>query len=189
MIISKADFNASNLVKFSQNIREDQIDPFIMAAQEYDLEPRLGAPLYSDILAVLSGEIVRPELLAFVNSKVKRYLVLASYHRFMAAHGINITQFGVSQTRDPQGTFDQVTAQDRAVVLRQVASDLNVALIKMTSEPFIFDGINYSKPERGANQNQMIRAPKRKGIRVGSRSPLIEPQNGNLLNSILDVII
>jgi hypothetical protein len=161
-IISKIDFNASNIVKFSQNIREDQIDPFIIAAQEYDLEPRLGDALYNDILTVLSGEIVRPELLAFVNSKVKRYLVLASYYRFISGHGINITQFGVSQTRDPQGTFDQVTAQDRAVVLRQVASDLNVSLIKMTSEPFIFDGVSYEKTEKGANQNQMIRAPKRK---------------------------
>jgi membrane peptidoglycan carboxypeptidase len=162
MIICKEDFNALNLVKFSQNIREDQIDPYIMASQEYDLEPRLGEALYSDILAVLKGEIVRPELLAFANSKVKRYLVLASYYRFLSAHGINITQFGVSQTRDPQGTFDQVTPKDRAVVLRQVASDLNVALIKMTKEPFIFDGISYEKTAKGSNQNQMIRAPKRK---------------------------
>jgi membrane peptidoglycan carboxypeptidase len=162
MIITKEDFNALNLVKFSQNIREDQIDPYIMASQEYDLEPRLGEALYSDILAVLNGEIVRPELLAFANSKVKRYLVLASYYRFLSAHGINITQFGVSQTRDPQGTFDQVTPKDRAVVLRQVASDLNVALIKMTKEPFIFDEISYEKTAKGSNQNQMIRAPKRK---------------------------
>jgi membrane peptidoglycan carboxypeptidase len=162
MIITKEDFNALNLVKFSQNIREDQIDPYIMASQEYDLEPRLAEALYSDILAVLKGEIVRPELLAFANSKVKRYLVLASYYRFLSAHGINITQFGVSQTRDPQGTFDQVTPKDRAVVLRQVASDLNVALIKMTKEPFIFDGVSYEKTAKGSNQNQMIRAPKRK---------------------------
>ena len=189
MIISKSDFNAVNFVKFSQNIREDQIDPFIMAAQEYDLQPRLDADLYADILGTVSGELTRPELLAFINSKVKRFLVLTAYYRFMAAHGINVTQFGVSSTRDPQGTFDQVTAQDRAVVLKQVASDINIALIKMTSEPLVFDGISYEKTERGANQNQMIRAPKRKGIRVGSRSPLIEPQNGNLLNSILDVII
>lgn len=162
LIINKADFTPANLVKFSQNIREDQIEPYIYAAQEYDLQPRLDGELYADILTTVATPNVRPELRAFINSKVKRFLVLTAYYRFMAAHGINVTQFGVSSTRDPQGTFDQVTAQDRAVVLKQVASDINIALIKMTSEPLVFDGVSYEKTDRGADQNQMIRSPKRK---------------------------
>lgn len=171
LIISKSDFTPENLVKFSQNIKDDQIDPYINAAQDYDLQPRLNADLYDDILERVSqgnqqGQGNRPELLEFIETKVKRFLVLTAYYRFMAAHGINVTQFGVSSTRDPQGTFDQVSAQDRAVVLKQVASDINVALIRMTSEPFIFDGISYEKTERGANQNQVIRAPKKRRVNV-----------------------
>lgn len=171
LIISKADFTPANLVKFSQNIKDDQILPYINAAQDYDLQPRLDPQLYADILTRVSqgqqqGQNNRPELLEFINTKVKRFIVLTAYYRFMASHGINVTQFGVSSTRDPQGTFDQVSAQDRAVVLRQVASDINIALIKLTSEPFIFDGVSYEKTDKGANQNQMIRAPRRKKVNV-----------------------
>lgn len=166
LIISKADFTPANLVKFSQNIKDDQIEPYINAAQDYDLQPRLDAQLYADILTTVVSPMARPELAAFINTKVKRFLVLTAYYRFMASHGINVTQFGVSSTRDPQGTFDQVSAQDRAVVLRQVASDINIALIKLTSEPFIFDSVSYEKTDKGANQNQMIRAPRRKKVNV-----------------------
>lgn len=189
LIISKADFTPANLVKFSQNIREDQIEPYIYAAQDYDLQPRLDPDLYLDILGTVSGELVRPELFAFINSKVKRFLVLTSYYRFMASHGINVTQFGVSSTRDPQGTFDQVSAQERAVVLKQVASDINIALIKMTSETFEFDGITYGKTKKGANQNQMIRAPKRDRIKSKQGGLIGNRGEFNYLNSVLDVII
>lgn len=180
LIITKADFTPANLVKFSQNIKEDQIEPYINAAQDYDLQPRLDPILYADIIGVIEGATGRPELTAFINTKVKRYLVLTAYYRFIAQHGINVTQFGVSSTRDPQGTFDQVSAQDRAVVLRQVASDINIALIKMTSLDFVFDGIEYGKTNKGANQNQMIRAPKRKRLNVAN--------NELYLDSYLNII-
>lgn len=171
LIITKADFTPANLVKFSQNIKDDQIEPYINASQDYDLQPRLDPELYNDILTEVSqSENNRPELLSFINTKVKRFLVLTAYYRFMASHGINVTQFGVSSTRDPQGTFDQVSAQERAVVLKQVASDINVALIRMTSEPFVFDEISYDKTERGANQNQVIRAPKKRRVNVINNS-------------------
>lgn len=176
LIITKADFTPANLVKFSQNIKDDQIEPYINAAQDYDLQPRLDPELYQDILGVIEGASNRSELTAFINTKIKRFLVLTAYYRFIASHGINITQFGVSLTRDPQGTFDQVSAQDRAVVLRQVASDINVALIKLTSEPFIFDEISYEKTDKGSNQNQMIRAPRRKRV------------NELFLNSYFDIL-
>lgn len=176
LIITKSDFTPANLVKFSQNIKDDQIEPYINAAQDYDLQPRLDSELYQDILGVIEGATDRPELTAFINTKLKRFLVLTAYHRFIAQHGMNVTQFGVSLTRDPQGTFDQVSAQDRAVVLRQVASDINVALIKLTSEPFIFDEISYEKTDKGSNQNQMIRAPRRKKV------------NELFLNSYFDIL-
>lgn len=176
LIITKADFTPANLVKFSQNIKDDQIEPYINAAQDYDLQPRLDPELYQDILGVIEGAADRSELTAFINTKIKRFLVLTAYYRFIASHGINVTQFGVSLTRDPQGTFDQVSSQDRAVVLRQVASDINVALIKLTSEPFIFDEISYKKTDKGSNQNQMIRAPKRKKV------------NELFLNSYFDIL-
>lgn len=164
LIISKADFTPANFVKFSQNIKDDQIEPYIFASQDYDLQPRLGNELYNDILELINfnNTIPRPELQNFIDTKVKRYLVLCSYYRFISQHGFNITQFGVSSTRDPQGTFEQIGAQDRAVVLRQVSSDVNTSLIKMTNDTFIFDGISYQKTSKGSNQNQMIRAPKRR---------------------------
>lgn len=161
LIATKADFTPANLVKFSQNIQDDQIDPYIHAAQEFDLQPRLDPTLYADILEVIEGAGDRPELTLFINQQVKRFIVLSAYYRFIAVHGINITQFGISSTRDPQGTFDQVSAQDRAIVLRQVTSDINTSLIKMVSVNLNFDGIDYSKTDKGDNQIQMIRAPKR----------------------------
>jgi len=115
VLISKADFSAANLVKFSQNIEEDQLQPFVYAAQEYDLEPRIGDDLYNDLMAYAeTPDGSRPELLAFLNKEVKRFLVLTAYRRFMAAHGLNITQFGLTKTADPQGTFNQAEAQERA---------------------------------------------------------------------------
>lgn len=167
LIATKADFSPENLVKFSQNIKDDQINPYIYGAQEYDIAPRLGDDLYQDILDLIQqgnqqGQNNRPELLAYINEKVKRALVLSAYFRFISAHGINVTQFGLSKTSDPQGTFDQVSGQDRAIVLRQVQSDMNVALLNLTKSDLVFDGIVYSKTDKSSHPVQMIRAPKRK---------------------------
>jgi len=164
LVVTKADFIAANLVKFSPNILDDQINPAIYSAQEYDLEPRLGEDLYKDVLATVNGSVERPELLDFINSKVKRYLVLTAYYRFISAHGLNITQFGVSKTADPQGTFNAVEASERAIILRQVQADANVALTRLTSSSFSFDGLNYTKNANGAKLGQAIRAPKRKRL-------------------------
>lgn len=169
-LITKTDFSPQNFVKFSQNIREDQIEPFIYAAQENDLQPRLVPDLYADMMAAERPEPTeenpdpqpdRPELLAFIDNFVKRFLVLAAYYRFMAAHGINITQFGVSKTADPQNTFDQVTSQDRAIILRQTAADLNTSLSRMMSQPLNFDGVIYGRTARGDKGTEALRAPKR----------------------------
>jgi hypothetical protein len=169
LLIDKEDFTAANLVKFSQNILADQIEPFIYAAQEYDLEPRLGADLYEALQHAHGGGNghgdghagTNAELLAFLNSKVKRFLVLASYRRFISAHGLNVTQFGLTKTADPQGTFNQAEAAERAVILKQIDADANVALLKMTSTPYIFDGVSYTKSTTAGNPSQSIRAPKR----------------------------
>jgi len=165
LLVTKADFIGANLVKFSQNIAADQLDMYIQAAQEYDLEPRLGETLYSDVLGASVAFPLRPELLAFTDKKVKRYLILVAYKRFISAHGLNVTQFGLTKTTDPQGTFDQSGAQERAIITRQVDADANVALLKMTSTPFVFDGISYSKEAKSGNVSTSIRAPKRFGGR------------------------
>lgn len=162
LIVNKADFAAANLVKFSQNILEDQINPYIYAAQEYDLAPRLGVELYEALeLIAETPDAAKPEITAFLNGPVKRYLVLIAYVRFISAHGLNVTQFGLSKTADPQGTFEQSSAQERAIIIRQANSDANVALAKLTAVPFTFDGVSYTKTGKGANQSQSIRAPKR----------------------------
>jgi hypothetical protein len=159
-LICKEDFAAFNLVKFSQNIFDDQIEPYIYAAQEYDLEPVLGVELYEAI----KKTVLTPELKTFLNTKVKRFLVLVSYRRFISAHGMNITQFGLTKTNDPQNTFEQASSTERAIIIRQIDSDANTALIKMTSVPFIFDGISYEKGEGVSKPSVSIRAPKRKQI-------------------------
>lgn len=193
LLITKADFTPANLVKFSQNIEDDQINPAIYAAQEYDLEPRLGATLYLDCMAVIAGSITRPELLAFVNSKVKRFLILTAYGRFVAGHGLNLTQFGLSKTADPQGTFNQAEAQERAIILRQVKADAEVALIKMTSVNFVFDGVSYQKESGASKQVQTIRAPKRSASRLSQGGLLPLGSNsarpGYALNSLLDDLL
>jgi len=162
ILISKADFMAANLVRFSPNIAPDQLEPHIYAAQEYDLEPRLGAELYSDIIAYTKDpDGSRPQLLAFTEGVLRRFLVLAAYKRFLASHGLNITQFGFTKTADPQGTFSQAEASERAVILRQIDADSNVALGKMLAAPFTFDGVSYTKDKKASMPSQTIRAPKR----------------------------
>lgn len=183
LLIEKTDFTAANLVKFSQNILDDQLAPYIYAAQDYDLQPKLGEELYGALLALEPAPVTpepteedptpepavdpTPELRAFLNLKVKRFLVLASYKRFIAAHGMNVTQFGLTKTADPQGTFNQAEAQERAVILRQIDADANVALIRMTSVAWIFDGVTYAKDRKAGAPSASIRAPKRtKYVRV-----------------------
>lgn len=189
-LINKTDFTPRNFVKFSQNIREDQIEPYIFAAQENDLRPRIGDDLTVALFA--SSESESPEHFAFLNNFVKRFLVLASYYRFMASHGINVTQFGVSKTADPQNTFDQVAPQDRAIILRQTAADLNTALARMMAQNFVFDGVDYGKSDKAKKLFSSIRAPKRKaspgtvGLIPGKKA---EPGTGNILDSVLNELL
>lgn len=166
ILISKADFLAANLVKFSPNIAEDQLLPYIYAAQEYELEPKLGAELYNDLVSYAEDpDGSRPQLQAFLTKEVSRFLTLTAYRRFIAAHGLNITQFGLTKTSDPQGTFSQAEAQERAVILRQVDADANVALGKMLSKVWCFDGTSYAKDKAKAVPTSSIRAPKRNKLR------------------------
>lgn len=163
VLISKADFLAANLVKFSPNIADDQLGPFIYAAQEYELEPKLGAELYRDLVSYAETPTgTRPELATFLFGPVRRFLVLTAYRRFISAHGMNVTQFGLTKTADPQGTFNQAEASERAVIIRQIDADCNVALIKMINTPFVFDGVSYEKNAKAGQPTASIRAPKRR---------------------------
>lgn len=178
ILISKADFLAANLVKFSANIAEDQLAPYVYAAQEYDLEPRLGTDLYGDLIAFAANPTAnRPQLQAFLVKEVSRFLVLTAYKRFIAAHGLNVTQFGLTKTADPQGTFNQAEAQERAVILRQVDADANVALGKMLAKPWTFDGVSYGKEPNAGRPSASIRAPKRTALR--------NPYSGTTYNDLI----
>lgn len=166
------------MVSFSQNIAEDQIEPFIRAAQEYDLEPRLGPALLAALENIApiptapdpetpAAPDPTPQLRAFL-PKVKRYLVLAAYQRFIARHGFNITQFGMSKTADPQGTMEPLDPAERAIILKQNQADINTALIKLTRGAWIFEGVDYSTDNTADSKQQStsIRAPKRKATRA-----------------------
>lgn len=136
----KSDFPA--YVQLPQNIDDKYINPHIEDAYKYEVRPRLET-LATDIYAHTVGS--KPELEAFYNNYVKQWWILVAYRRFLQVHGRNVTQFGYTKTRDPQGTFDQLDRDDRAVILKQLASDAAVCFNYIMQQTWTFDGSTYRK--------------------------------------------
>ena len=137
---SKSDF--PTFIPFPQTIPDELINPRIGDAFKFDIKPKMGV-LADEILAY-SGT-TRPELREFYDSYVLHWWVLLAYKRFLELHGKNITQFGVTKTKDPQGTFDQLTAEERAVMLKQVQSDANTLETLVFSQDWDFDDQTYRR--------------------------------------------
>lgn len=171
--------NLSNYVQFSQNIEDRLVTFHVTNAQIYDLEVRLGTSLYADLIGL--PEIAptptdpRAELRAFLNDYVIRYLALNVYCRFMAEHGTNVTQFGITQLGDPAGTFQVASEDRRAVFLKQYRSDMDVSMTRMfnrfVSVNYTFDSIIYNNKSVETKKNLPISAIRRKNI---SDSPFPE---------------
>lgn len=130
---------------WSVNIPENMYKTYIEDAYKFDIRPKLET-LAVDIYNYADKSEVKPELQAFYDNFVRQWWVLLAFKRFITVHGRNLTQFGYTKTRDPQGTFDQVTQEERAVVLRQLVSDIDMCLIYMAKETWTFDGVQYRKP-------------------------------------------
>ncbi len=140
---TKADFPA--FVQFSLNIEDRLINPHIEDAYKFDVRPQLES-LAVDIYNYDSLSGTKPQLKTFYENYIMEWWIRLAYKRFIAVHGKNVTQFGFTQTKDPGGTFDQLEAADRAVILKQITSDAAVLLNYALQQEWIFDTITYRKP-------------------------------------------
>jgi hypothetical protein len=139
---SKSDFPA--FVKFPLNISDADINIHIDAAYKYEVKPKLET-LASDILSYDQTLTTKPQLKAFFNDYVLEWWVLLAYRRFLQTHGRNVTQFGYTKTKDPQGTFDQLDGEERAVILKQLTHDAAVCFNYMLQQTWTFDTVAYRK--------------------------------------------
>jgi hypothetical protein len=139
----KSDF--PTFVQFSLNIEDRLINPHIEDAYKFDVRPQLES-LAVDIYNYDGSLTTKPDLKAFFENYILEWWVRLAYKRFIALHGKNVTQFGFTQTKDPGGTFDQLEAADRAVILKQITSDAAVCLNYALQQTWTFDTITYRKP-------------------------------------------
>lgn len=136
----KADF-ASFLPSLS-HLADDRVNPRIDDAYKFDIRPKLEG-LADDIKAYTGTD--RPQLRTFYNDYVLHWWVLLAFKRLLELHGKNITQFGVTKTKDPGGTFDQLTAEERSVMIKQVQSDANTLYTMILAQDWKFDNVTYRK--------------------------------------------
>lgn len=132
---TKADFE--QYVTFSQNIPDKNINPRISEAYKFTVKPLLDS-LAVDIFNFTDPDFDpltydpdtytgdRPELVAFYKNFVEHWWIFLSMKRFLANHGFNLTQFGFTKTDDPQGTFTQLSPQERVIQAKQIESDIDV---------------------------------------------------------------
>jgi len=152
----KADFEL--FVTFSQNIPDKSINPKIDDAYKFTILPRLGT-LAIDILNLDAPDYdpldydpddyagTRPELVRFYNDFIQHWWILLSMRRFLQTHGFNLSQYGYTKTRDPQGTFDQLTPQERVILGKQFDSDAEALYdLILANNVWTFDGTAYRKP-------------------------------------------
>lgn len=148
---NKSDFPL--FVNFSLNIEDRLINPHIEDAYKYDVKPKLDS-LASDIYEYEYSLETKPELKAFFDNFILQWWILLAYKRFIQNHGRNVTQFGYTKTKDPQGTFEQLDPNERSVILKQLEHDYNVCFNYILQETWTFDSITYRK--RGEDCNKPI---------------------------------
>lgn len=144
----KSDF--IGIVDLPAVIEDREINMHIEDAYKFDIKPRLSG-LASDIYA--QGASGRPELRTFYTDFVLEYWVRLAYYRFYEVHGLNVTQFGVTKTKDPQNTFDQAQEKEKAVRLRRMKTDAEVLYTLLLNEEWKFDNVVYRKPGGCSNSS------------------------------------
>lgn len=155
-----------NYVQFTDNIEDRILDFQITQSYTKHLLPRFG-DLIETIYDLTSEELAaKPELETFYNDYMLEYWILCAYRRFFSQHGINVTQFGLTRTADPEGTFQAASGDDRAIILRQVSSDINVCETniyrRLKDVNWTFDGVVYEDPD---TENRKSTPKKSFGIR------------------------
>jgi len=143
----------SEFVQFTENIEDRMINFHIDDAFFYVIKAKLGYPidvkkdLALELLAYIETSDDNTEILAFFNGYILRWWVLIAFRRFLTNHGRNVTQFGYTTVKDPEGTFDQVDEIGRATYLRRLQDDINVAetnvFLQLHKVQWTFDGFQY----------------------------------------------
>lgn len=152
--------------QIAPNVEGRLITPHITAARNLNLEPSLGADLMTAIDLSVDDQAGFPETYAFFENYVKAYWCLTSYVRFLGVHGTNITQFGVTTTNDPRGTFEQASEQQRANMLRQAEDDRKVYKQRMVDylerNDFTLDNVNYDEEDSLERTNTYVNPIRKK---------------------------
>lgn len=186
LLITKQQINKYE--RLSENIADDVINPHILDAQEYDVEPVLPNALLNAIAAVI---LAKPqqwnknktyatdnvvwfgepkmwykataantnsepggenedwgacELMNFYEQYLVRFLSFKTCYRFIADHGINITQFGVREMVEDSSR--EISDRRRGAKLGDLNSKANLAAEKISKALAVakdtFDGVKYT---------------------------------------------
>ena len=171
--------NIQSYAQIPTNIEGRLIDFQISLARTFDVEPIVTKTLMDAVDVAVASTGTKPELEAFYNNFIVPYWCLSSYYRFIATHGTNITQFGITQTRDPRGTFDQSNDQSRANVLTQTEADRKVfkqyLVDRLKEVNFTFDSVTFGESTTIDRKTNYINSIRKKESR-----PFGNPYNRNL---------
>lgn len=156
---TKTDFE--QFLLFSQNIPDKNINPRIEEGYKFTIRPRLDV-LAVDIYALdavgynsltyVAADYTgpRPELVDFYHNFVLHWWILLSMKRFLQSHGFNLTQFGMTKTNDPQGTYVQMSPAERVIQGKQFDSDADVLYTLLITAgkdaDWTFDEVVYRAP-------------------------------------------
>lgn len=182
-----ATITLSNIQSYAQittNVESRMIDFHIEAVRKLELDEKLGTALMAVIDNAFDNSGTLPETEAFFNNYVVPYWSLSTYLRFLATHGVNVTQFGVTIPNDPRGTFNQASEDQRANMLRQAESDKRIYDRKMTdyleSVGFVLDGVTFTEEDSLERSNKYVNP-----IRKKQRRPFGNRYNFNRFDEIL----
>lgn len=159
-----ATITLNDIQSYSQitlNVESRLIDHHISLSRTIDLEPIVTKALMDAVdTAVVEEPITKPELVAFYNDYIVPYWCLSAYNRFLASHGTNVTQFGLTVTQDNRGTFVQADEERRAVIMRQTNYDKKVFKTYMIdylkSVDFTFDNAVFHKSDTIDNRTNYV---------------------------------
>jgi hypothetical protein len=139
----KSDF--IGVVNLPDVIEDQEVNIYVTDAFKFDIKPKLQT-LGTDILAYDSSTGTKPQLKTFYDDHILEWWVRLAYKRFIEFHGRNVTQFGMTKTKDPGGTFDQVDQIERSVMLKQIKGDADVLYQYVLQQTWTFDNVAYRKP-------------------------------------------
>jgi hypothetical protein len=143
--------NFPGFVNLSPSVPDKLVNIQINDAYKFDIKPRLGS-LAIDIYNYEAND--KPELREFYDDYILHWWVLLAYKRLVQVHGLNFTQFGITKTRDPQNTFDQASAQEKAVLLKQLQHDIDVLFANLSGVKWVFDNTTYKNPNTNCGSTE-----------------------------------